>query len=428
MEIPLARGGRKNHNVESGSSPTAQLMRRLLTITAFLAASCLLLAPALSPVEAQRLGPHVDRPRLRDVPDTNDANAYFAAGIALFETDPARASAAFYWAARLRPEWGDPLYARRAALLVLKPNLLRNLMSGARRSRSDEMRRLDSLQFRALMLNPFIYRQLDRQLFVSYITEGARTVDPNVHYEINTWMQRSSPATRAWYAYGTGSFDRALSHYADAIKQERDAAYLHLERARIFGMRNEVDSAVADFKLALDKLRKKDEKDLVVFYDSKAQVEFSTAVLLEGAGRRDEARAAYGRALEEDLAYYPAHLRLGLLALSTGDTATAVSELGLAAQIAPDEPFVRYMHGYVLGRARRSAEAVTELQKALALEPLYALAYLVLGTQWEHQGKGAEAIAAYEKFLNTASLRDPQRTFATTQLKDLREIVQPASP
>src|SRR3954469_10285811 len=139
----------------SGGPPTGPTMRRLITLVA-LALSATVLQPSASSLHAQRLGPHVARPKLRDVTDTNDAQAYFNAGLASFRNDPFYASAAFYWAARIDPGWGDPLYARRTALLAQNRGLLNALMNGSsRRSRSKELRALDSLQARALMLNPF---------------------------------------------------------------------------------------------------------------------------------------------------------------------------------------------------------------------------------------------------------------------------------
>ena len=92
----------------------------------------------------------------------------------------------------------------------------------------------------------------------------------NFAYEINTAIMQAPPATQAWFAYSNGNFQRALELYGRAIEQGRETAGLHLERARILGMRNEVESAVAEFQLALGELRQKDEKKLVVVYDSKA--------------------------------------------------------------------------------------------------------------------------------------------------------------
>jgi tetratricopeptide (TPR) repeat protein len=191
-------------------------------------------------------------------------------------------------------------------------------------------------------------------------------------------------------------------------------------------MRNQSDSAITELNLALDELRKQDQTDLVVFYDSKALAEYSIGVLLEGAGSVDSAREAYGRALQEDLSYYPAHMRLGLLALGKHDTTTAVSELALAAQLATDEPHIRYVNGYVLAAAHRYSESVTELRKAVELEPMYALPYLHLGQVYEVLEKGPESLAAYQAFLAHASRNDPQREFATERVADLKELLAPA--
>jgi len=396
-------------------------MRSLSRLAVAVALALLLVA---STVAAQRGGKPVPRPKLRDVTDTNDAQAYYDAGLARIKDDPDYAADAFYWAARINPGWGDPLYGRRAAMLMQKRTVLRALMSDNRRSRSSELRSLDSMYAHALMLNPFLYRRLDRLLFINWITDGDRQVSAELSYEINVAISNSSPGTQAWYAYSTGDFDLALRKYARAIEQGRETAGYHLERARIFGMRNDVPSAVAEFQLALTELRQKDEKSLVVLYDSKAVAEYSIATLLEGAGEAKKARDAYGRALQEDLAYYPAHLRLGLLQLSEGDTAAAVSELALASEIATDDPYVHYMNGWVLGKARHTAEAVVELTKATKLEPYYALPNLVLGATYETLEKAPEAIAAYERYLALASARDPQRAFATERVADLKEFVK----
>jgi tetratricopeptide (TPR) repeat protein len=401
-------------------------MRRLLMVAALVAA-------VSEPLTAQRLGPPEDRPRLRDVTDTNDAQAYFARGIAAFENDPDGAAAAFYWSARINPASGEALYGRRAALLM-KDHGLRSQMLNGYRKPSPEMRRLDSLQFRALMLNPFLYRRFDRTMIVSVIREdvmrrsrqsgGGEPGRIEVDDMIENYLRSGGNDMRAWMAYGSGDFERALRMYDAALGASRNPSYIRMERARIFGMRGQVDSAVAEFNRAIEAQQKDDQKELVVFYDSKAQAEFSIGMLLEGQGDAKGAREAYGRALQEDLSYYPAHLRLGLLALSLQDTTTAASELALASQLAVDEPHVHYVHGYVLTAMRHYAEAVVELKKAVELEPYYALPYLTLGHTYEQLMKGPEALAAYQGFLDHASQMDVQRPRAQERLAEVKEYIE----
>ena len=402
-------------------------MRRLLLVA-------VLTAAVAAPVAGQRLGPAEERPKLRDVTDTNDANAYFDRGIASFDNDPEAAAAAFYWAARINPAWAEALYARRAALMMKDGGLRDQVYYGARKA-TPEMQRLDSLQFRAMMLNPFLFRRFDRDMFVtvireSYIrrarlTNGAREPNPwEVNQLIEDYLRRGSYEIRGWMAYGASDFQTALNNYALALGSARNKSFVRMERGRIFGMRGQVDSAVAEFTQAVEEQQKKDEKQLVVLYDSKAMAEYSIGVLLEGAGNASAARDAFGRALQEDLAYYPAHMHLGLVALGQGDSTTAMSELALAAQIAPDEPYVQYVNGYVLASMKHYAEAEKSLRKAIELEPYYALPYLRLGQVYEQLVKAKEAHDAYKAFLDHASKSDVQRELATARLADVDSYLQ----
>lgn len=377
--------------------------------------------------------PVVARPKLRDVTDTNDARAYFNQGVARFEQDPDEAAAAFYWAAKINPAWGEPMYARRAALIMADQAMLRGVMEGNKRTtESDEMRRLDSLQLRALLASPFLFRQLDRPMFMRYFKEsvkrdiranGGNENASDLDYAIDRYLDRSSEYMRGWMAYGMGDYPSALKHYDLAMGNSRDKSGIRIERARILAMQGKEANAIAEFKLALEELRKLDQKDLVVLYNSKALAEFSIAILQESMGDVASARESYGRALTEDLAYYPAHMRLGLLALGAKDTATAASELALAAQLAPEESHVRYMHGFVLVHSGRYADGIAELRKSVELDPYYAIPYFLTGQAYEQLNKGPEAMAAYQEFLARASTNEPQRSYATERRDELKEIL-----
>ena len=88
----------------------------------------------------------------------------------MVEKDPRKAADAFYWATRLDPTWAQPLYARRIALLMADPRLLIGYMSRNRGVvQSKEAKSIDSLELRALMLNPFLLRELDKQLLLAYL-------------------------------------------------------------------------------------------------------------------------------------------------------------------------------------------------------------------------------------------------------------------
>jgi tetratricopeptide (TPR) repeat protein len=412
-------------------------MSRLTALAARIAIVAIGAASYVAPLRAQRPGPEPPRPK-GVVADTNDAQGYFDYGVAVFEQEPKTAASAFSWAARHTPGMADALYARRAAMIMADPGLRSAYIEGGRRARdSKQLRALDSLYLRALKLNPLLYRRLDRRLLTSHITQetqrglrmsGSDASRSEIDYVVDSWLRDAGPGFRAWIAYGDGRFDYALKQYAVSAQSAKFKAGIRVERGRIFGMIGQLDSAVAELQLALTEMRSRDTKDLVFFYDSKALFEHTIGTLLEQKDDLAGAREAYGRALQEDLSFYPAHQRLGMLALTAKDTSTAESELDLAVQIAGDEPFLRYVYGWALASLGKHAEAKAHLTKAVELEPYFALPYVVLGQVSERLGDGKSAKAAYTSFLARASLRDPQREFATTRLREVTDILDNTPP
>lgn len=378
------------------------------TLTLVLSLSVL---PALAGAQKPEKPPK--RPKLEANADTNDARTYMDYGFKKFDDDPEAAASAFYWAARINPDNAEAYYARRAALIVDDNRILATYIDGSTHDKETlkSYRALDSLELRATLLNPFLYRRLEGRMFNEYI-RGLNNLSPGdaqLHYVINTYLQNAGPGMRAWAAYNDGDFDTALEQYATAMKGDKQPAATHLERARIFGMRAQTDSAIAEFNAALTELRKKDAKSLVFVYDSKATIEHSVGKLLEAHDRPAEAREAYGRALLEDVSFYPAHLSLGLLALGAKDTTTAISELDLAVQIAGNEPYVRYVYGYTLAAVGKRPEALVQINKAIELDPYYALPYITLAEIQDKNGDHAGARASYQAYLKHAGKQDPQR-------------------
>jgi tetratricopeptide (TPR) repeat protein len=359
--------------------------------------------------------------------DTNDAQVYYDFGLAQLEREPKKAADAFFWAARLNPTGADAYYARRIALLLSDQRRLLRYWNGDRGTvQSDEIKRIDSLQLHALTINPFLSQRLDARLLNAIIQQIADEeerrggVSANeMRYYLETWILRAPAATRAWRAYGNGEFSQALSLYAEAIKSARRKASLRADRGRIFFQLNQPDSALTELTLAVEEMRKSDKNDLVFLYESKALMEHSIGMIHHRLGNMDAAKEAYGRALQEDLSYSPAHVQLAFLALETKDTTTALSELDLATQIRGDDPGLRYIYGFVLAMASKHKESEEHLRQAVALDPVYALPHYVLGQVLEAQGKQVEAANEYRAFLAMASRQDPRRAEATEALKAL---------
>jgi len=386
-------------------------------------------------LNAQRLGPAPKRPKPAAIADTNDAQAYHDYGLMIFEEDPNASAAAFYWAARINPNLAGALYGLRSALILSNKGTLATFLAGGRRRiLSKELRSLDSLYLRALMINPFLYTQLDRRILTHHIRTtaiqstrmkgGGEPNERELNFLIESWLRDAGPEMRGWLAYSDGSFDRALDLYGDALKQAKFKVGLRIERARIMAMRGNIADAIAEFYHSLEEMRRRDTRGLVVFYNSKAVLEHSIGTLLEQAGDPGAAREAYGRALHEDSSYYPAHLRLALIAVDAKDSATAIRELELTTQIAADEPYVRFVHGFALAKFGRYPDAIVQLTKAVELEPFYAQPYALLAQLLEQNGDGPGALAAYNNFLTRASMRDPDRPEMTKRLGSLKKSMR----
>lgn len=396
---------------------------RARQLSLWLLAFCISLPVTLA---AQRLGPEQKRPRLADA-DTNDAVAYLSHGMKVIVDSPDEAAAAFYWAARLDPSSADALYGRRVALLMRKPSDLNAYMNNTRAVRENKrFLSVDSLQLRALRLDPLFYRRLDKEMLFAYyryvVKEDVGSMQRGQLDMLLRNMILQEPAyVRAEYMYGEGRLDQALIEYADAIPKARNPAGLRMDRARVYALQGANQKAIDEFTAVGEILKARDEKksNVVILYQSKALVEHSIGMLHLRHGQPEEAKAAFGRAMAEDLSYFPAHLELGKLALAEHDTTTAVSEMALAADLAPEEPYVHYLYGSTLLRTGRAEAAVAPLKRAIELEAMYAAPHVALAQALERTGDAASARAAYERYLALASRREPDRGLAMQRLSAL---------
>jgi tetratricopeptide (TPR) repeat protein len=392
--------------------PESVPMRFFRSHLALFAAAVFLATPA----DAQR-APR--RPVLPAAADTNDARAYYDLGVRSMARRPDLAADAFYWAVELRPGWADALYGRHTAMLLRDPRRMILYQSSGRARSSAEARQIDSLYLRALRSDPFVQRRFEPELTRMWV--GALIVggDPTrvddqtlLSYYTDQVMMDLPPVMRARVKAAQGKLPEAVQAFGEALRSRRNSesrGWILQERARMFALVGNDERALADFDTAVSLQVERDERELVRFYESKAVLHHSRGLIFERAGKTGEAREAYSRALEEDLSYAPAHLRLGLLALAEGDTATAEGELRLAAETAPDDATVRILYGTLLSRLRRLDEAAAQLDAATMLAPHHADGWLVLGMVKQLQGDTEGTLKACREYLARAPRNDPRR-------------------
>lgn len=353
------------------------------------------------------------RPKLAAGADTNDARVLTDYGNFVLRRDPAAAADAFYWATKIDPTLAEAYYGRHVALHIQQPRRLSSYWSGNRSVvQNKDVQRIDSLFSYALMLNPVFVQRHERAMVIAVIkgnveASGGPTLSPadelRLEQDLDYYIKDWAAGSRARMAYAEGNYSEALQLYGKAIKETRKPADYRAARGRLFLQLGKADSALAEFNLALDELRKRDKKDFVYIYNSKALLELTQGLAHEQAGDTAGARKAYGRALEEDLSYFPAHVRLGFLSATTGDTSTAISEFGLAVQLRPDDGLLRHQYGSVLKGAGKHPEAIEQFDKAIELEPFFAMPHRLRGESLEKLGKTDDAKAAYRRYLELAS-------------------------
>jgi hypothetical protein len=401
-----------------------------------------LLATALLavPLGAQKIAPPPLRPQLDAGADTNDAHAYYLYGMRMIEAKPAESVRAFYWASRIDPASGEFLYDVYVARLVtMSSSDLVAYFDHTAKKRSPQNIALDSLMYRAYMMNPFLYRNLERSLEKRLIEAEIMDNDPSVDraelaYDIAGYM--NSQRAAAWQAYATGRFPDALNAYARALHDrsknkkdhEEDDSELHAERARIFYLLGNMDSARTEMTAAIDGMRAHDAKHMVFLYESKAMYEQSLGMIHERAKNPSAARDAYGQALTEDLSHYAAHSQLAQLQLAAGDTAAAIAEMDLAVQLKPDDPVLHYVYAFVLVNASRDADASNQLMLAAAADSSYAAPHLLLARIADVEQYADEALAEYRRFLALDFRADPQYAFAQERIAKLSAPVVVAAP
>ncbi len=286
---------------------------------------------------------------------------------------------------------------------------------------SKDVTKIDSLRYEALLREPLLYTKLDAVLVHDFFQAISLATDGEVS-EIDL-ASLPDPALKGWLAYGTGRFGESVKQYAMAISKKPKARGLHAQRARAFIPLLQYDSAAAEFE-AERTLQQSGESTLVRIYNSKEMLEYSIGRVRETQGNDQGARDAYGRALVENLAFYPGHTALARLALATNDTATALKEYELAAQLAPHRADIRYVYGVLLMTRQSFEEAAEQFRQAVEADPYFAKPYLPLAYLREGQGKDSLAIAYYTQFIALApAALSRQVADARQRLNDMRRLV-----
>ncbi len=366
----------------------------------------------------------VRRPPLLPRQDTCEADAYVRlARSRLLNGDlegHAEAEAALIWASRLDPGSADPPYL--LAVAVLRPVVIQAYRSGRfthgllrREFTPPRVRYLDSLMREAWLREPFLDFDLEPLLSM-----GVFPPPEEIH----------DAAQRGYVAYHALNPRLALDSWAEAIAGSPSRIDLRFHRAHAFYWLKMYDSTVVELRavLAARDSAASDTGRTIVFPDNDV-LEYSYAVALERAGHLDSAKEAYHRALVSNLGLYMARVRLSDLLASVSDTAGAMNEIVQAVDIAPREPWLLGYYGYMLLKAGRPADAIVQLNAAIALDSSYATPYFLVGVAETSLRRDSAALASFESFLQRSARSDERRAWTRQRMGAIRStMLKPSAP
>lgn len=346
-------------------------------------------------------GKEPKRPKLESDADTNDAQAYIEWGNRR-ETSRKKAFDAYYWAYRMDPTRHVYLLNMFTAVYwAQSPEWRSEYWQGADFAvKSKVARLLDSLSNMVSYREPF-----------AHFTNGGRCA---VDRDWLDYVAESVYLTAEHY-FEQGCWTQAIDWYRKVLAKYPNHLSSRMNLVRSMHWTGQHGNALAQIDTTLAQLRARDSKRTYRFYVSKEQLEMMRGEILAQMEDYFNAKKAYGRALEENLSYWPAHVRLALLASIQGEHDEALQEYDQAVQLAPNEPAVHFDYGIALLRADKAAEAEREFRRVIELEPNFGLAYFNLALTLDRQGRRDDAIAAYRTYLARGSKRQAKMTTMAAQ-------------
>lgn len=198
----------------------------------------------------------------------------------------------------------------------------------------------------------------------------------------------------------------------------------------------------------------KELADVVAKHPDHVGAHLAYGAVLRDRRQLDEAFEVHTKAVELAGEDPMAHYELGISQFYLGKSAEAETSLTRAMELGPDDAQIRYVYGEVLRNLKRYDESAQRYREALERDPDHdkaatklglvltyldkmdeadtvlqarisrhpgdADAHYLLGTIYEKQEKYAEAVAAYDKFLESAAENHPEAEEARKRVRLLK--------
>jgi tetratricopeptide (TPR) repeat protein len=204
---------------------------------------------------------------------------------------------------------------------------------------------------------------------------------------------------------GKGRLDDAIREYQKAIALDPNHAGAHTDLGAALRGKGRLDDAIREHHKA------------IVLDPRYAPAHTNLGAALAGKGRLDDAIREYQKAIALDPKDAKAHSNLGAVLRAKGRLDEAIKEYHQALALAPRYAKAHYNLGLAFRAKDQPDHAIKEFRKAIALDPRLAEPHGALGQALLKQGRFAEAQAAMRRCLELLPPNDPDRGFATEQLR-----------
>jgi tetratricopeptide (TPR) repeat protein len=249
-------------------------------------------------------------------------------------------------------------------------------------------------------------------------------------------------ARRGEIAVKQKKFDEALADIRRAIEMSPDKPDYRVVLGKALQEAGDLDGAAKELAAVVKE------------HPEHVGAHLAYGAVLRSQRKLDDAFALHKKAVELAGEDPMTHYELGISQFYLGNSEEAEASLKRAAELGPDDAQIRYVYGEVLRNLKRYEESAQRYREALERDPGHdkaatklglvltyldkmdeannvlqaritghpedAEAHYLLGTIYEKQEKYAEAVAAYDKFLEIAPEGDANADDARKRVRALK--------
>jgi tetratricopeptide (TPR) repeat protein len=361
------------------------------------------------PLQAQRfkLAAKLDQLERVARKDSNDAAAHF--NVALGYWNAKRwddVEGALQRAVAIEPQFAEAYLALSRLVLARHPRLWDDIREArVPDDLAQVLSRSAVLWRRAFMLDPLVNLRIEAAVRPPRSVYWTVTEQLNKTYDY--WFGGFDELLEGRYASAYGRWDRIVRDTPNAFAREQLPDFIYYYRGLSAAHAEKWQDAIDDFTLLLDRELKNQHPDSLVYYlpHEVTEYRYMLAFLQDRAGARAVAVRLYREALEHDLGFYPAHIRLADIAESNRRWDEAVAERQRAVSANPDDPSLMLDLGMTLARAGRLAEAAATLREAMDANPRDTRVPYYLGVVSQQLSRAGDARVALTRFISLAPSR-----------------------